>query len=170
MLGLDPRAARVAWTVFLVALAVAAAYAIRTTLVVFMISLLFAYLLMPLVGLVERFTPRRISPRFALAIVYLAFIGAIVALAATIGSRIADEANSLASRLPDLLKNRQWIDTLPLPAWLEPIRAKLSQMWQAELDNRGKYVLPYFQSVGGQLGSGGGAIVCVGLGPILRVV
>src|SRR5260370_11440597 len=166
MLGLDPRAARVAWTVFLVALAVAAAYAIRTTLVVFMISLLFAYLLMPLVGLVERFTPRRISPRFALAIVYLAFIGAIVALAATIGSRIADEANSLASRLPDLLKNRQWIDTLPLPAWLEPIRAKLSQMWQTELDNGGKHVPPYVKRVGGHVASASQYIVYIVLNPI----
>ena len=167
MLGLDLKAARMAWTVFLVALAVAAAYAIRTTLVVFMISLLFAYLLAPLVGLVERFTPRRISPRIALAIVYLAFIGAIVALAVTIGSRIADEANNLASRLPDLLKNRHWIDTLPLPSWLEPIRAKLSQMWQNELDNGGKDVLPYLKSIGGQLVSGARYIVYVVLIPIL---
>ena len=81
MLGIDPRAARIAWTVFLLALLLATAYAVRETLAVFVIALLFAYLLAPLVGFVERITPRQISPRIALAIVYLALVGAIVALA-----------------------------------------------------------------------------------------
>ena len=63
MLGIDPRAARAAWTVFLIALLVATAYTIRVTLVVFMIALLFAYLLTPVVDLVQRFTPKAISPR-----------------------------------------------------------------------------------------------------------
>ena len=45
MLGIDPKAARVAWTVFLVALLLATAYAVRETLAVFVIALLFAYLL-----------------------------------------------------------------------------------------------------------------------------
>jgi len=88
MLGIDPRAARAAWTVFLVALAVAASYAIRETLVVLMIALLFAYLLMPLIATVERYTPGRISPRFALVIVYVALLGIIVALGLTVGLRI----------------------------------------------------------------------------------
>ena len=167
MLGIDSRAARAAWTVFLVALTVAAAYAIRKTLVVFMISLLFAYLLMPLVELVARFIPTKVSQRFALAIVYLAFIGMVVTLAITIGSRIAVEANSLATRLPELLKNRQWIDTLPLPPQLELLRAKLSEMWQAELDNGGKDVLPYLKSMGGQILSGAKYLVYLVLIPIL---
>ena len=80
MLGIDPRAARAAWTVFLIALVVATAYTIRVTLVVFMIALLFAYLLTPVVQLVQRFTPKRVSPRVALVIVYVALIGLIVAL------------------------------------------------------------------------------------------
>jgi predicted PurR-regulated permease PerM len=167
MLGIDPRAARAAWTVFLLALVVAAAYTIRETLVVFMIALLFAYLLMPLVSLVARFTPRQVSFRFALAIVYLLLVGAIVALALTIGSRLVEEANNLAARLPDLLKNRQWIEQLPLPTWLEPIRARLVQALQDELDSGGKDVLPYVRSLGGQLISGAKYIVYVVLIPIL---
>jgi len=167
MLGIDPRAARAAWTVFLVALAVATAYTIRETLVVFMIALLFAYMLAPMVSMVERFTPRRISPTIALAIVYLALIGVIVALSVTVGSAIVDQANSLASRLPELLKNRQWIDTLPLPTFLEPVRARLSQMLQSELDNGGRDVLPYVKSLGGQIVSGARYLVFIILIPIL---
>jgi predicted PurR-regulated permease PerM len=167
MLGIDPRAARAAWTVFLVALVVAAAYAIRVTLVLFMIALLFAYLLTPVVAFVERFTPKRISPRVALIIVYLALTGAIIALALTIGSRIGDEANSLATRLPDLLKNRDWINKIPLPEWLEPVRAKMVQMLQTELDNGGQDVLPYVKNLGGQLISGAKYLLYLVLIPIL---
>jgi predicted PurR-regulated permease PerM len=167
MLGIDPRAARAAWTVFLIALVVAAAYAIRATLVVFMIALLFAYLLTPVVGLVERFTPKRISPRVALVIVYLALVGVIVALTLTVGSRIVDEANNLATRLPDLLKNRDWINEIPLPAWLEPVRTRMVQLLQSELDNGGKDVLPYVKSVGGQLLSGAKYLIYLVLIPIL---
>jgi len=167
MLGIDPRVARAAWTVFLIALVVAAAYRVRVTLVVFMIALLFAYLLTPVVELVQRFTPKRISPRVALVIVYLALIGVIVALAVTVGSRIVDEANNLATRLPDLLKNRAWINQLPLPEWLEPVRARIAQMLQTELDNGGQDILPYVRSLGGQLLSGAKYLVYVVLVPIL---
>jgi len=167
MLGIDPRAARAAWTVFLLALLIAAAYAIRETLVVFVIALLFGYLLMPLVGLVARFTPRRISFAFALAIVYLLLVGGMLGLAVTLGSRLVDEANNLAARLPDLLNNRQWIEQLPLPGWLEPIRARIVETLQNELNSGGKDVLPYVKSLGGQLLSGAKYIVYLVLVPIL---
>jgi predicted PurR-regulated permease PerM len=167
MLGIDPRAARAAWTVFLIALVVATAYTIRVTLVVFMIALLFAYLLTPVVQLVERFTPKRISPRVALVLVYLALIGLMVALTVTVGSRIVDEANNLATRLPDLLKNRAWINQIPLPEWMEPIRARIVQVLQTELDNGGQDILPYVRSLGGQLISGAKYVVYIVLVPIL---
>ena len=167
MLGIDPRAARVAWTVFLIALVVATAYTIRVTLVVFMIALLFAYLLTPVVESVQRFTPKRISPRLALVLVYLALIGVIIALTVTLGSRIADEANNLATRLPDLLRNRAWINQIPLPGWMEPVRARIVQMLQTELDNGGQDILPYVRSVGGELISGAKYLVYVVLVPIL---
>ena len=167
MLGIDPRAARAAWTVFLLALAIATAYLVRETLVVFMIALLFAYLLMPLVGLVERFTPRQVSQGFALAIVYLLLIGALIGLALTLGSRLVDEANSLASRLPDLLRNRSWIDQIPLPSWLEPARARIAGTIQSELNSGGQQFLPYLRSIGGQIISGARYVVYVVLIPIL---
>ena len=167
MLGIDPRAARAAWTVFLVALLVATAYFIRETLVVFMIALLFAYLLMPLVGLVDRFTPKRVPSSFALAIVFLLLIGALVALGFTLGSRLVDEANSLASRLPDLVRNRSWIDQIPLPHWLEPARARISETIQSQLDSGGRQFVPYLKSAGGQILSGARYLIYIALIPIL---
>ena len=167
MLGIDTRAARAAWTVFLLALLIAAAYAIRETLAVFMSALLFAYLLNPLVGLVERFTPKQVSPRVALAIVYLVLVGAIVALAITLGSRIVEEANSLAEKLPGLMTNRSWIDRIPLPQWLEPVRARIVELLQTQFENGGRGLLPYIGRLGGQLVSGAKYILYIVLIPIL---
>jgi predicted PurR-regulated permease PerM len=167
MLGIDPRAARAAWTVFLLALLIAAAYAIRETLVVFMAALLFAYMLMPLVGLVERFTPKQVSPRIALAIVYLLLVGAIVALAITLGSQLVEEANSLAEKLPNLISNRSWIDRIPLPSVLEPVRARIVQTVQVQLESGSKGILPYVGRLGTQLLSGAKYILYIVLIPIL---
>lgn len=167
MLGIDPRAARAAWTVLLLALAVAAAYAIRSTIAVFMIAVFFAYMLMPLVDAVERYTPRQISGTLALAIVYLFLVGLIIALGFTLGARLADEANSLATRLPDLLKNREWIEKIPLPYWLEPARARMVQWLQEEIATGGKDILPYVKSFGGQLITGARYILYIILVPIL---
>ena len=167
MLGIDPKAARATWTVFLLALLLATAYAIREILAVFVIALLFAYLLMPLVGFVERITPPQISTRIALGIVYLVLIGAIVTLALTLGSRLVDDANTLATRLPSLVKNPTWIQRIPLPSWLDPERANLIQKVQDQLSNGGQAILPYVRSFGGQLVSGAKYLLYIVLIPIL---
>jgi predicted PurR-regulated permease PerM len=167
LLGIDPKAARITWTVFLVALLLATAYALRETIAVFVIALLFAYLLMPLVGFVERVTPRQVSPRIALAIVYLVLVGAIVTLALTLGSRLADEANSLAMQLPALVKNPTWMQRIPLPDWLEPARASIIQRVQEELSSGGEEILPYVKGLGGHLVSGAKYALYLVLIPIL---
>ncbi len=167
MLAIDPRAARAAWTVFLLALLVAAAYAVRETLAVFIIALLFGYLLTPLVGLVERFTPQRVSFTFALAIVYLMLIGVILALSLTLGARLLEEANSLATQLPNLLKNGHALDQLPLPAWLEPVRDRIVQTIQDELNGTSTDLVPFVKSLSGHVISGMRYIIYIVLIPIL---
>src|SRR5438132_696163 len=76
MIGLDKRALRAAWTVFLFALLLTVVWRIRATLVVFAAAIFFAYMLSPLVGLIERFIHRRRG--LALTIVYCLFIGLMV--------------------------------------------------------------------------------------------
>src|ERR1700722_4847178 len=151
----------------LVVMLVSTAYALRETLAVFVVALLFAYLLIPLVGFVERITPRQISPRIALAIVYLALVGVIVTLALTLGSRLADEANTLAMQLPALVKNPDWMQRIPLPSWLEPARASIIQKVQDQLSSGGEEILPYIKGLGGQLASGAKYALYLVLIPIL---
>ena len=57
MLGIDRHAARWTWTVIAVLLLVDLIYQVRSTLFVFTIALLFAYLLYPLVNLIDRVLP-----------------------------------------------------------------------------------------------------------------
>jgi len=167
MLGIDGRAASAAWTVFLLALLVAIAYTIREILAVFVIAVLFAYLLMPLVGLVERFTPRQISWKVALGVVYLLLVGVIVALAMTLGGRLVEEANGLAQQLPNLITNRDWVDRIPLPGWLEPLRSRIFPTLQEQFETGGKGILPYVGAIGGHLVSGAKYLLYVVLIPIL---
>ena len=102
MLGLDRRAARYTWTVVFVLLLVGLLYVIRETLFIFVVALLFAYLLSPLVKLLDRGLPGR-SKVPALALVYLALVGILIVIGIAIGSRVIEQANLLAARLPDLL-------------------------------------------------------------------
>ena len=93
MLGIDPRTFRVVWTMFLFGLVIAVVYFIRETLLLFALAVFFAYMLSPLVQLVQRITPRQRG--LALAIVYIILVGAIVGISISLGSRIAEQATTL---------------------------------------------------------------------------
>ena len=61
MLGIDWRAARVTWTVFLFALALLVLYLAREAILIFVAAFLLAYMLTPLLNFVCRLTPPHIS-------------------------------------------------------------------------------------------------------------
>jgi len=99
--GIDVKAARATWTAALTLLSLAAVYAIRGTLIVFAVALLFAYLLFPLVDWVSgRFSPKHRTP--ALALSYLLVLGILAAAAIGIGSRVVAETRELVAHPPDV--------------------------------------------------------------------
>jgi hypothetical protein len=75
VLGLDRRTASYTWTVVFILVLLRVVYLIRETLFVFVVALLFAYLLWPLVRFLDRWLPGR-SKALALGIVYLSLPGA----------------------------------------------------------------------------------------------
>lgn len=101
MLSIDTKAARATWTAALTLLALAGVYAIRGTLIVFTVALLFAYLLSPLVNQIARRIPGK-NRVPALAITYLLVLGLLGAIAVTIGSQVAAEARELVTQPPDV--------------------------------------------------------------------
>jgi predicted PurR-regulated permease PerM len=105
-LGLDRTAARYTWTAVSVLLLVGLLYRIRETLFIFVVALLFAYLLWPLVQFLDRRLPGR-SKVLALTLVYLSLVGFLLVVGIAIGSRVVQEANALAVRLPGLISKFQ---------------------------------------------------------------
>jgi predicted PurR-regulated permease PerM len=119
MFVIDPRAARYTFTAAVVLCLLYGVFVIRGVLFTLTVSVMFAYLLYPLVDLVNRYIPGR-SRTPALAIVYLLLIGAIAALGITIGSRAASEATSLSERAPALIER---LKQSPSPATPEGVQS-----------------------------------------------
>lgn len=102
MLGIDTRAARYAWTAALVVLALLTIYVIRETLIVFVIALLLAYLLYPLMDVIDRhLTSKTRTP--ALAITFILTLGFIALFGLFIGSVVTTQATNLAHDAPVFL-------------------------------------------------------------------
>ena len=71
MLGIDRNAARYTWTAAVVILAILLVYQVRATLFLFIIAVLFAYLLSPLVNLLDQMLPVKKPRPPALLLAYL---------------------------------------------------------------------------------------------------
>jgi predicted PurR-regulated permease PerM len=118
---IDLRAARYTFTAAVVFGLLYGVYVIRGVLFIFTVALMFAYLLYPLVDLVDR----RLSSRSrtpALAIVYLILIGTLATLGVTVGSRAADEAKSFSESAPALIKRLQQAPGPSTPRTLQSVK------------------------------------------------
>ena len=103
--GLDPRAARVTWTILVFVAALGLVYAVRYVLFLVALSLFFAYLLFPLVRLVQRWVIH--SQPLAIALVYLVVLAVLGGAGIAIGPRLTTEVQSLAQKLPETTKRIQ---------------------------------------------------------------
>ncbi len=166
MLGIDQRVLRAVWTVFLFALALAMIYAIRRTLVLFLLAIFLATLLAPVVDRVHWLIPPSGSRGPAIAIVYLAVIGILVSLAIPIGSRIADEAVVLANKLPAAIQGDP-LANVPVPAWLEGRREQVNAFVRERMQQLSQNVVPMLSAAGEQVLLGLGSILSLILIPIL---
>jgi len=100
--SLDPRTARVAWTILVILVAVGLTYAVRRVLLLVALSLFFAYLLFPLVRLAQRWL---ISSRpLAIGAVYLVVVAALSGAVLAIGPPLTIEVQALAQKLPEMSK------------------------------------------------------------------
>jgi predicted PurR-regulated permease PerM len=167
MLGLDLKAARAAWTVFLLGLVILLAYLARHTLLIFSLALFFAYMLTPIVNFVEQFVPPRVSRNVTLAIVYVLFLAAIGGIGFGLGSAIADQATTLASKLPELVKNKDPLEALPLPGWLDPLRTRIVGSIRAQVEDLDKEAFPIIKAALTQLAARAGRVLEFVLIPIL---
>jgi predicted PurR-regulated permease PerM len=99
MLGFDRKAARSTWTAIAVVLAIWLVYLVRSTLFVFVVAVLFAYLLSPLVDLLDRALPSR-TRTGALALAYIIFLATVVVIVMQVGATVAVQAKAFQQDLP----------------------------------------------------------------------
>jgi predicted PurR-regulated permease PerM len=136
MLGIDRNAARSTWTVALVVALLVLVYLARTTLFVFVLAVLFAYLLSPLVNLLDRFLPTR-ARGAALALSYVIFVGVVGFSGFQIGSRVAYQAKSLSRNLPAQVE--QWKNQpadSSTPGVVSRYKVRILDELQAEISKR----------------------------------
>jgi predicted PurR-regulated permease PerM len=166
MLGIDRHAARVTWTVFLIALVLSLIYAAKRAILVFILAIFFAYMLAPMVEYLERFTPRRVSRKLSLATVYSALIAILILGGIGLGSRLSEEGTTLFTKLPGLLKSQN-LATRPMPGWLEPYRERILEAVTTQVEAGAKEVLPLLQTAGGKLATAASGLLFLVLVPIL---
>jgi len=148
MLGFDFRVARIAWTVFLVALLLYITYTVSATLLVLVFAVFFSYLVYPLVELVERVRPRRVPRTVSVALVFLLVIAIGVAVAAVFGSRIQEEAIRLSEQLPALLRSNDVAARIPLPGFAEPLRERILGFVRDQLASGTDQAMPLAKQFG----------------------
>jgi predicted PurR-regulated permease PerM len=148
MFGFDLRIARIIWTVVLVALLLYIIYSVRATLVLIIFAIFFAYLVYPLVQFVERNKPPRMPRTAAIALVFILVVS-IVALAVTLfGAQMGEQAVNFGQQLPKLLTPENLSQHIPLPGFLEPIRARMLNFLSEQLQTGTGQALPLVQRLG----------------------
>jgi predicted PurR-regulated permease PerM len=167
MLGIDQKAARITWTVFLVGLLILVVYLARGTIIIFTLALFFAYMLAPVVDLVYRLVPQRVSRNLALAFVYVLFIGVLVGIGFGIGSAVADEASALSKSLPNLIQNNDPLGSVPLPAWLEPARVRIVEAIRSQLADLDQQAIPIIKKTAEEVLAHADILLTLVLVPIL---
>lgn len=142
MFGIDMRAAKAAWTVALVALLLLVVYRVSSTLLVVVFAVFFSYLLYPLIELAERARPPRISRTMSIGAVFLLVIALLAVAGTLLGTRIEDQASSLSEQLPALVKSGKLVDNIPLPPFMEPLRARILAFLQHQMAGEGGQAMP----------------------------
>lgn len=167
MAGLDGRTLRVLWTLLVFATAVALVYAVRKALLIFVFAIFLAYVAEPVVGLVERFAPRGTKRAVSLAAAYLIILTLIGLIAYSVFSRATEQAATLASRLPELIKNIDKPEKLPLPWWIRPYQNAIFGALNDAIFSKAQEAIPLLTRAGGQLISALSSIIFLILVPIL---
>jgi predicted PurR-regulated permease PerM len=161
----DSRAARYTWTAALVVLALVLVYLLRRTLFIFILALLFAYLLSPLVNFLDRFLPGRTRTP-ALALAYIIFVGGVVLLGTQIASRIADQASAFAKSFPEMLG--KWEKPAPQASpEINSMKAQIVEKIRQQIGNSYSSVIAAIPSAGLKFVTMAGDLLYVVIIPIL---
>ncbi len=165
MLGIDRKAARYTWTAILVLLALALVYVVRKTLFVFVLALLFAYLVSPLVNLLDRVLPASRTRTPALALSYVIFIGVVALVGFQVGSRVVEQATSLSKEFPARVST--WVQTPSPSPTLNLIKQTVLDRAQAEIGSWSTSLLSSLPQAGAKFLTAASELIYIVIIPIV---
>jgi predicted PurR-regulated permease PerM len=148
MLGLDRRAARYTWTAAVVLLLLFTLYLTRKTLFVFIVAVLFAYLLSPLVDFLDRALPTSRTRTPALVIAYLILIGILILTGIELGTRVVEQGNALMAKLPDIFGKLAPNAPAPTAPQTTTIMGSIATSIQAQLRQHSNDIVTYLPKAG----------------------
>jgi predicted PurR-regulated permease PerM len=166
MLGIDRQAARYTWTAAAVLLLLVLIYLVRSTLFVFTLALLFAYLLSPLVNILDRYLPTSRTRTPALALAYIIFVGIVAFVGAQIGSRIVDEATTLGKKFPEMIKSWE-APSATAPGAVNSFKAQAIERARSEIASKSSDIVSTAAQAGLKFITVAGDLVYVVIIPIL---
>jgi predicted PurR-regulated permease PerM len=167
MLGFDVRVARVVWTAFIVGLLLFLIYSARSTLLVVTCAVFFSYMIYPMIAMVEKWRPERISRTASIAIVFIVVIAILFLAGTLLGTRMVDEASKLSQVIPEFVTGKNAVNQFPLPKILEPLRLKLLPFVRDQLQDATSQALPWAQRLGLGVVHAAGNLIYVVLIPVL---
>lgn len=167
MMRFDVRAARVAWTVFLVGLLLFVAYQSRQALLIFVLALFFSYMIYPLVALVEKRKPPRVSRTASISLVFVMILSVLGGLIATVGPIAVDQGIRFTQRIPEMIKNPPALFTRAWPEPLERIHPQVLEQIREQGTMSADRIVPIVQHASRQVLEVAGNLVFVVLVPIL---
>jgi len=165
MLGIDRRAAKYTWSAAVVILLLMGIYLVRRTVIVFVIALLLAYLLSPLVEFLDRMLPTSRTRTPALVAAYLLLIGVLIFLGFEIGTRVVEEADALYKRLPELLGKATQSGQTSTQA--RSIVATITGNIQNQVRQHSSDIIAFLPKIGIQALSIAGDLILIVIVPIL---
>lgn len=166
MLAFDKRAARYTWTAVAVLLLLYCVYELRKTLFVFVLSLLFAYLLSPVVDLLDRILPVRRTRTLALTLAYIFFVGILVFVGFQIGARVVEQANTLVKDFPALLAKWEQPSS-SVPQQVNSIKTQVLQKIEEQVRTGSNHLVQALPQAGVKALAVAGDLVYVVVIPIL---
>ena len=165
MLGIDRKAARYTWTAAAVLLLLWLVYLVRSTLFVFVLAVLFAYLLSPLVNLLDRTLPTRVRAA-ALALAYVIFVGVAVFLVMQVGTTVALQAKAFQQDLPGRIAQLEEPNP-SLPASVNNFKAQLVQRIRTQVSEGGSELVTHVASASLKVLTVAGDLIHIIIVPIL---
>lgn len=135
MLGFDRRAAQFVWTAALVILLLYTLFLMRKTVFVFILAVLFAYLVAPLVNALDRALPTR-TRTAALALAYVIFVGVVGTAGFAVGSRVVEQAARLSKELPASFEKWKAPPEGRAPTMFEKYRIDIIEKVQSEVSTK----------------------------------